>query len=1206
MAGTTQQYSGPITVSVTSTVKALAAAPGYITGSVASAAYNIGGVAATPTLSPGTGGFSSSQTVTVSDTSNGASIYYTLTAGTLGSVPTTNSTLYTGPITVSATSVLETLASGGGFTTSSVASATYTLTVATPTLSPAAGTYNSSQTVTISDATAGATIYYTTNGTAPTSANTTYTVPISVAATQTLKAIAYETGYSTSAVASAVYTLTVATPSFSPLAGNYLASQTVTLSDATPSASIYYTVTTGTAGTEPTTNSTHYTTPFSVSATEVVEALAVYTGYNNSAVSTAAYIIGVATPTLSPGGGTYSSIQTVTISDVTAGATIYYTTNGTIPTTSSTPYAGPITVSNPETLEAIAALSGSSSSPVASAVYAFAAPSASPVFVQQCNAYGNFVSTKSCTLSGVGAGHTLVIGVWTSATTTPSITSSAGTPTIEISDLADSPATGWLSATILSNTASGSITITAASSPIANMNIWISVSEYSNAAASPYDTSADKVLSGGYGNASISTPNFTTTASGDMLWSMCFGLGSGYANWYAGTVPITWAAVNSYGSPAYIFVEDGSAGAAGTYYGQCLTNTTSPNNGGADDAAIMTLAIKGSSPIASTPVFSPVAGSYIQVQTVTISTSTPASTIYYTTDGTTPTTNSSTYSTPVSVSATETLEAIAVATGYGNSAVGSAVYTLQPATPTFSPATGTYTAVQNVSISDSTVGTTIYYTTDGTTPTSNSPVYSSTITVSTTETLSAIATAAGFTNSAVGSAAYFINLTPATTPGFSPAAGTYSTTQSVTISDSTTNSIIYYTTNGTAPTTASPQYSAAISVSANETIEAIAMAPGYITSATGSAPYTIAAATPVFSPVAGSYVSAQSVSISDTTAGAVIYYTTNGTTPTTSSPTYTAAITVSANETLEAIAASSSYGVSATGSATYTIAAATPSFSPVAGSYASAQSVSISDTAPGATIYYTTNGATPTTNSPTYSGAIAVSANETIEAIAVAYNYLNSATGSAAYTIAAATPTFSPAAGSYGSVQSVSISDVTPGAVIYYTVNGSAPTTNSPVYSAAIAVSGSETLNAIAAAAGYGVSATGTAAYTTPPYAPVFSLAAGTYLSSQTLTISDATAGATVYYTTNSTTPTTNSTPYTAPLSITATATIEAIAASGGAPAKLRRIGHLHHRHAGRAHRARAEHLHAAHRRQRNLRLDAGQHRRALHVLRRHSRDRFE
>ena len=59
----------------------------------------------------------------------------------------------------------------------------------------------------------------------------------------------------------------------------------------------------------------------------------------------------------------------MTISDATSGATIYYTTNGTTPTTSSTRYTGPITVSSTETLEAIAVATGDTNSAVASATY---------------------------------------------------------------------------------------------------------------------------------------------------------------------------------------------------------------------------------------------------------------------------------------------------------------------------------------------------------------------------------------------------------------------------------------------------------------------------------------------------------------------------------------------------------------------------------------------------------------------------------------------------------------------------------------------------------------------------------------------------------------------------------------------------------------------------------------------------------------------
>ena len=59
----------------------------------------------------------------------------------------------------------------------------------------------------------------------------------------------------------------------------------------------------------------------------------------------------------------------MTIGDATAGTTIYYTTNGTTPTTSSTKYTGAITVSATETLEAIAVETGYTNSPAATATY---------------------------------------------------------------------------------------------------------------------------------------------------------------------------------------------------------------------------------------------------------------------------------------------------------------------------------------------------------------------------------------------------------------------------------------------------------------------------------------------------------------------------------------------------------------------------------------------------------------------------------------------------------------------------------------------------------------------------------------------------------------------------------------------------------------------------------------------------------------------
>jgi len=473
--------------------------------------------------------------------------------------------------------------------------------------------------------------------------------------------------------------------------------------------------------------------------------------------------------------------------------------------------------------------------------------------------------------------------------------------------------------------------------------------------------------------------------------------------------------------------------------------------------------------------------------------------------------------------------------------------TATAATPALSLAAGAYTTAQKVTITDSTYGAVIYYTTNGTTPSTSSTKYTGAITVAASETIEAIAVATGFTNSAVATDKYIIE-TPAVTPIFSPVAGTYATAQSVKITSTTSGATIYYTTNGTTPTTASTKYTAAVTVSASETIKAIAAATDYTNSAVASAAYVIEAATPVFSPVAGTYATAQSVKITSTTSGAVIYYTTNGTTPTTASTKYTAAITVSASETIKAIAVATGYANSPVASAAYAIEAVMPVFSPVAGTYATAQSVKITSTTAGAVIYYTTNGTTPTTASTKYTAAITVSASETIKAIAVATGYANSPVASAAYAIEAVMPVFSPAAGTYATAQSVKITSTTTGAVIYYTTNGTTPTTASTKYTAAITVSASETLEAIAVATGYANSPVAIAKYAIvkPAATPTFSVAPGTYSDAQSVQISDATPGTTIYYTTNGAAPTPASAVYKTAVTISQTGYLQAIAVANG------------------------------------------------------------
>lgn len=182
------------------------------------------------------------------------------------------------------------------------------------------GTYNNDVTVTIGGC-SGGTKYFSTDGTAVSA----YSTPVSITATgTTLQSRCEATGYDPSATKSSTYTLTVATPSYSPGAGTYATTQSVTISNSTASATLKY-CTDGTNTCDPTAGTT-YSTPVSIASTSYLRAIGSKTNYNNSAIQSALYTISAGgTPTYHSAcgneSGTYAGSVACSLG-VTAGSTV--------------------------------------------------------------------------------------------------------------------------------------------------------------------------------------------------------------------------------------------------------------------------------------------------------------------------------------------------------------------------------------------------------------------------------------------------------------------------------------------------------------------------------------------------------------------------------------------------------------------------------------------------------------------------------------------------------------------------------------------------------------------------------------------------------------------------------------------------------------------------------------------------------------------
>jgi SPP1 family predicted phage head-tail adaptor len=237
-----------------------------------------------PTIAPGAGSYETSATVTLATVTPGASIRYTID----GSDPSeTVGTLYSAPFTLTASAEVRAIAYASGVFSSDIVSAAFEIITAAPEMTPAGGPFVSSVSVAITSDTPGASIRYTTDGSAPSpTVGTVYAGPVTVAASLTLRAIAYKAGQTASGITVEPYVLGVAVPVATPPGGSYSGPQFVALATATAGATIRYTI----DGTTPSEASgIVYTVPFTIPESLAMRAIAYKSGLTSSAVIVESY-----------------------------------------------------------------------------------------------------------------------------------------------------------------------------------------------------------------------------------------------------------------------------------------------------------------------------------------------------------------------------------------------------------------------------------------------------------------------------------------------------------------------------------------------------------------------------------------------------------------------------------------------------------------------------------------------------------------------------------------------------------------------------------------------------------------------------------------------------------------------------------------------------------------------------------------------------
>jgi Concanavalin A-like lectin/glucanases superfamily/Chitobiase/beta-hexosaminidase C-terminal domain len=602
-------------------------------------------------------------------------------------------------------------------------------TVATPTITPSGGSFTGPVSVSLQNATSGASIYYTTDGSTPTQSSRLYVGAMTLTDSAVVKAKAFKSGHNPSGEANASFKVnrpfdfslsnsgdksvtagssvtnsisaTLASGTTQPVTfsvSGLPSGATASFSSNSCSPSCSSTLTISTNGSTPAGSSTITVTTSGGGVTKTTQ-----------------FNLGVglptlATPTISPNGGTYTGSVPVALQTSTAAAAIYYTTDGSTPTQSSTLYTGPVTLTKSAVVKARTFKNGYNASAETSASFTITQGQSFSQLYEAENAAVVSPMVRGSDLNASGGQY---------------ISSVSGTVTV-------------------SPTAEATLSVSLPSTNTYHLWVRLFAPNVNNDAAYVgIDASWDRVfpsITNAYEWVRVETSN----GSGAYGFSLAQGvhtvkIGHGELNVRIDALFITTdpnAAPPSLPSPSFNFLMSNS-GDKSVNVGSSVTNTISATlvSGSAQPVTFSASGL----PSGATASFSSGNCSLNCSSTLTITTSA---------------------STP---GGNHTI----TVTGNGGGMTRTTSFSLgvnlltAAATPTISPTGGTYTGSVSVTLQTSTAGAAIYYTTDGSTPTQSSTLYTGAMTLTSSAVVKAKTFKSGYNPSSEASATFTIVSAPA-------------------------------------------------------------------------------------------------------------------------------------------------------------------------------------------------------------------------------------------------------------------------------------------------------------------------------------------------------------------------------------------------------------------------------------------------------------